>query len=141
MIFVNIKERTVDNLFSSHFKVIMLVNYDDASRIAIKWFLAYFNFEVHSARTGEEALTLFDPTLHALIVANNSLPGMNGQELAHIIKLRAPKTPVIVFDGESPTNSDCLDRVVVKPTQLLLLQKTIEALLRPSFEAVERTQL
>lgn len=130
----------MDNLSSSHLKVIMLVNYDDASRIAIKWFLAYFNFEVHSARTGEEALALFDPTLHDLIITNNSLPGMNGQELAHIIKLRAPKTPVIVFAGELPTNSDCLDRVIVKPTQLLLLQETIEALLRPSFEAVERNQ-
>lgn len=131
----------MDNLSSSHLKVIMLVNYDDASRIAIKWFLAYFNFEVHSARTGEEALALFDPTLHDLIITNNSLPGMNGQELAHIIKLRAPKTPVIVFAGELPTNAECLDRVIVKPTQLLLLQETIEALLRPSFEAVERNQL
>jgi DNA-binding response OmpR family regulator len=128
-------------LSSAHLKSILLVEYDDASRIAIKWFLAYFNFDVHSARTGEEALALFDPTLHDLIITNNFLPGMNGQELAHIIKLRAPKTPVIVFAGELPTNRNCLDRVIVKPTQLLLLQETVEALLRPRFEAVEPIQL
>jgi DNA-binding response OmpR family regulator len=130
----------VQNLSSVRLKSILLVDYYDASRIAIKWFLTYFNFEVHSARTGEEALALFDPALHDLIVTNNSLPGMNGQELACVIKMRAPRTPVIVFAGELPTNRNCLDRVIMKPAQLLLLQETVEALLRPRFEAVEPTQ-
>ena len=131
----------MQNLSSVRLKSILLVDYYDASRIAIKWFLTYFNFEVHSARTGEEALVLFDPTIHDLIITNNSLPGIDGQELAHVIKMRAPRTPVIVFAGELPTNHNCLDRVIVKPTQLLLLQETVEALLRPRFEAVELTQL
>jgi CheY-like chemotaxis protein len=119
----------MQNLSSAHLKSILLVDYDDASRIATKWFLAYFNFEVHSARSGEEALALFDRNIHDLIITENCLPGLNGQELAHVIKMRAPATPVIMYTSEPPKCSDSLNRVILKPTQLLILQETAHELI------------
>lgn len=119
----------MENLSSTHLKSILLVDFDDTSRIATKWFLAYFNFEVHSVRTGEEALALFDPNIHDLIITDNFLPGVNGQELAHIVKMRAPSTPVIMYSDVPPKDCDCLDKVILKSTELLALQETVEELI------------
>jgi len=119
----------VRNLQSAHLKTVLLVDCDDASRVATKWFLDNFSYEVHSARSGEEALALFDTHVHDLIITDNSLPGMNGQELAHIIKLRSPFTPVIMYAGVPPPDFDCLDQVIVKPTHLFFLQEVADALI------------
>jgi CheY-like chemotaxis protein len=110
-------------------KSVLLIDSNDASRIATKWFLANFGFEVHSARSGEEALALFEPKLHDLIITDYSLPGMNGQELAHVIKLRSPLTPVIMFTGVPPPDCSCLDRMILKPTHLLFVQEAAEELI------------
>lgn len=144
----------MQNLSLPHLKSILLVDHDDASRIATKWFLAYFSFEIHSARSGEEALALFDCDVHDLIITENILPGLNGQELAHVIKMRAPFTPVIMYTSEPPKHCDSLDRVILKPTQLLILQETADELIaskpratlettsisKPSAEAAQRAR-
>jgi len=72
---------------------------------------------------------LFDPHLHDLIITDYSLPGMNGHELAHIIKLRSLLTPVIMYSGLSPQNLGCLDKLIVKPTHLIFLQEAADALI------------
>jgi CheY-like chemotaxis protein len=125
----------VRNLRSAHLKSVLLVDCGDASRVATKWFLNNFSFEVHSARNGEEALALFDPHVHDLVITENSLPGMNGQELAHIIKLRSPFTPVIMYAEAAPENLGGLDQVILKPAHLLILQEAAAALI-----AVRRPQ-
>jgi two-component system aerobic respiration control sensor histidine kinase ArcB len=122
-------ENAMQNLSSAHLKSILLVDYDDASRITTKWYLAYFNFEVHSARSGEEALALFDRNIHDLIITDNRLPGLNGQELAQVIKMRAPATPVIMYTSDPPKCSDGLKRVIRKPTQFLTLQEAAHELI------------
>jgi CheY-like chemotaxis protein len=98
-----------------------LVDADDASRVATKWLLENFCFNVFSAPNGENALAIFDPKIHDLIITDNSLPGMNGQELAHIIKLRSPFTPVILYAFVAPPDCKCLDRIILKPNRLLCL--------------------
>ncbi len=108
---------------------ILLVDDHDACRVATKWFLNNFGFEVDSARSAEEALALFDVRIHDLVITDNSMPMMSGWELAHIIKLRSPATPVIMFSGAIPDDHSCLDRVIQKPTHLLLVKDTVEELL------------
>lgn len=112
----------------AHAKTILLIDADDASRVATKWFLENFSFDVDSAHNGEAALAVFDPRIHDLIITDNSLPGMNGQELAHIIKLRSPLTPVIMYAFVAPPDCSCLDRMILKPTHLLFLRDAAEAL-------------
>lgn len=123
------------NMQLAHLKSILLVDADDASRVATKWFLDSFGFEVHTARNGEEALAVFDHHIHDVIITDNMLPGMTGQELAHIIKLRSPLTPVIMYTEESPGDCNCLDKLIMKPTHLMFLQAAAEDLIasRPHF--------
>ena len=108
---------------------VLLVDDDDGSRITTKWFLASFGYVVVSVRDAEEALAVFDPAVHDLVVTDNSMPGMKGAEMAHIIKMRSAATPVIMYTGLLPENRACLDVVIQKPTFLLNLKDVVEKLL------------
>jgi CheY-like chemotaxis protein len=110
-------------------KTILLVEDRDDSRLTTKWFLNNFGFIVDCAHNAEEALASFDPKLHDLVITDNSMPGMSGLEMAHIIKLRSPQTPVIMFTGHPPPETPCIDFVLARPANLLLLKDAVERLL------------
>jgi CheY-like chemotaxis protein len=110
-------------------KTILLVDDVDEIRVITKWFLTNFGYVVDSARNAEEALALFQPATHDLIVTDNSMPGMTGAELAHVIKLRSPSTPVLMYTGNPPEDRSCLDRVIQRPTHLLALKDAADELL------------
>ena len=90
--------------------------------MTIKLFLADFGYAVDSACSAEEALSRFDAKIHDLIITDNSMPGMSGTEMAHIIKLRSPHTPIIMYTGTLPEDQSCLDFVLQKPAHLLVLK-------------------
>ena len=110
-------------------KTILLVDDGDDCRITTTWFLANFGYAVDAARTAEEALALFDPKIHDLVVTDNAMPGMTGAEMAHIIKLRSPSTPVLMYSGNPPANRSCLDFVIQRPSHLLTLKDAVDKLL------------
>lgn len=110
-------------------KTILLVDDRDDCRITTKWFLSNFGYEVDTVRSAEEALVLFDPKLHDLVITDNSMPGMNGGEMAHVIKMRSPSTPVIMYTGAPPKDDSCLDMVIERPTHLLVLKDAVDTLL------------
>jgi len=118
-----------ENSTSSSPKTILLVDDGDDLRITTKWFLSNFGFVVESARSAEEALALFDPKTHDMIVTDNSMPGMTGAEMAHIIKLRSPSTPVLMYTGRPPEDRSCLDLVIQKPAHMLALKEGVDRLL------------
>lgn len=113
-------------------KTVLLVDDTDENRITTKWFLANFGYAVDSVRSAEEALALFDPKLHDLVISDNRMSGMSGEEMAHIIKLRSPSTPVLMYTGMPPKDRSCLDAVVCRPTHLLVLKEAVEKLLSVS---------
>jgi CheY-like chemotaxis protein len=110
-------------------KTILLVDDGDACRVTTKWFLTNFGYAVDAARTAEEALALFNPAIHDLVVTDNSMPGMTGAEMAHVIKMRSPSTPVLMYTGHPPDDRSCLDRVIQRPTHLLALKDAADELL------------
>jgi CheY-like chemotaxis protein len=114
-----------------HLTTILLVDDQDTSRVATKWFLNSFCYEVDSARSAEEALALFDPNIHDVVITDNSMPGMSGTELAHVVKLRSPCTPIIMYSGSAPEDRVCLDKVILRPAHLLVIRESIEQLLAP----------
>ena len=118
-----------ENSTSSSPKTILLVDDLDDLRVTVKWFLSNFGFAVESARNAEEALALFDPKTHDVIVTDNSMPGMTGAEMAHIIKLRSPSTPVLMYTGRLPEDRSCLDLVIQKPAHMLALKEGVDRLL------------
>jgi CheY-like chemotaxis protein len=119
----------VENPSSPPLKTVLLVDDDDDIRVVTKWFLTNFGYAVDSVRNAEEALALFDPQLHDLIVTDNSMPGMTGAEMAHIIKLRSSATPVLMYTGLPPDDRSCLDAVIHRPTHLLALKQAVDKLL------------
>ncbi len=110
-------------------RTILLVDDDDDYRLTAKWFLGSLGYEVEPVRKAEEALAVFNPKIHDIVVTDNRMSGMTSSELAHIIKLRSPTTPVLMFTGMAPDDQSCLDAVVQRPTHLLLLKDTVDALL------------
>jgi CheY-like chemotaxis protein len=110
-------------------KTVLLVDDGDESRLATKWFLTYFGYVVDSVCSAEEALGVFDPKIHDAVLTDNSMPGMTGVEMAHIIKLRSPSTPVLMHTGLAPEDRSCLDLVMLKPVHLLEIKDALDQLL------------
>lgn len=110
-------------------KTILLVDDEGESRITTKWFLTNFGYVVDSASGAEEALALFDPKIHDVVVTDNSMPGMTGAEMAHVIKLRSPSTPVLMYTGLAPENLSCVDLVIQRPAHMLALKEGVDKLL------------
>ena len=119
----------MENHPSQPVKTILLVDDRDDSRITTKWFLSNFGYGIESVRSAEEALALFDPKHHDLVITDNSMPGMSGAEMAHVIKMRSPSTPVLMYTGMAPEDRSCLDVVIQRPTHLLSLKEAVEKLL------------
>lgn len=111
-----------------HLTSVLLVDAADDCRVATKWFLGSFGYEVESVRSAEEALALFNPKSHDLVITGNEMPGMTGVEMAHIIKLRSPSTPVVMYTTTLPQDRSCLNCVVEKPAHLLVLKEAVDLL-------------
>ncbi len=107
-------------------KTVLLVDDQDDCRLTTKWFLNNFGYVVDTVRSAEEALVLFDPRVHDLVVTDNTMPGMSGAEMAHIIKMRSRSTPVLMYTGNAPEDRSCLDVVIERPAHLLTLKDAVE---------------
>lgn len=114
---------------SSKAKTVLLVDGAGNVRLAIKWFLESLGYVVEAAHSAEEALALLNPKIHDIVITNNRMSGMSGSEMAHIVKLRSPATPVLMHTGELPEERSCLDGVLQQPTHLLLLKDAIDEIL------------
>lgn len=112
-------------------RTVLLVDDADETRVVTRLFLSNFGYSVDTARSGEDALALFDPKLHDIVVTDNSMPGMTGSEMAHIIKLRSPSTPIVMYTGLPPKDRSCLDAVIQRPAHLLHVRSTIEKFFAP----------
>jgi CheY-like chemotaxis protein len=110
-------------------RTILLVDERDDCRLTAKWFLGSFGFVVESARSAEEALAMFDPRIHDLVITENSMPGITGVELAHVIKLRSATTPVLMCARQLPDDTSCIDLVFERPVHLLQLKDAAEQLI------------
>ena len=110
-------------------KTILLVDDADDCRVTTKWFLTNFGYAVDSVRNAEEALALFNPSNNDLVVTDNAMPGMTGADMAHVIKLRSPSTPILMYTGHPPDDRSCLDLVVQRPAHLLTLRDAADKLL------------
>ena len=111
-------------------KTILLVDDQDDCRLATKFFLNNFGYTVDTARNAAEALLLFNAKVHDVVITDNSMPMMSGQEMAHVIKLRSPFTPIIMFTGMAPENCSALDLVILRPAHLLAVKEAIDKMLQ-----------
>jgi DNA-binding response OmpR family regulator len=108
---------------------VLLVDDRHETRLLTKWFLSYFGYNVDTARSAEEALSIFNPRLHDIVVTDNVMPGITGAELARLIKRRSGATPVLMYTGRKPSDCSCVDFVIERPAHLLIVDRAIKALL------------
>src|ERR1700744_3829048 len=126
---LSVNHTPVQKKFESQLKTVLIVDDDDDTRLLTKMFLNNFGYEVDAANSTGEALARFDPVLHDLVLTDNSMEGMTGGEMAHIIKLRWPATPVVMCTGNPPSDTSSVDVVIKKPTYLLAIKDAIDKLL------------
>lgn len=67
----------------------------------LKHALEQSGYEVDAAENGEQALELFDPQRHHLLVTDIMMPLMNGVELTRCVRQRHPELPVLLISGFS----------------------------------------
>jgi CheY-like chemotaxis protein len=69
--------------------------------------LATREYEVHTARSGFEALTVLSRSLPDILISDLSMPNMSGFELLSVVRRRFPQLPVIAisgaYNGKGPT--------------------------------------
>ena len=75
---------------------------------------------VTTANNGEEALGLFDPAAHDVVITDLGMPRMNGWEVAERVKTRSRDTAVFILTGwgegvSAHESSQFVDRVIAKP--------------------------
>ena len=110
-------------------KTILLVEDADGKRLTRKWLLGSLGYAVDAVRSAEEALILFKAETHDVVVATTALSGMTGRELAHVIKMRSPSTPVLLSTaGPACDDRSCVNEVLPGTAHMQSLVEALERL-------------
>jgi len=103
---------------------ILVVDDESLVRQSVQMLLQGEGYVVAQARSGAEALALFEPGKFDMIFTDYLMPEMRGDQLAAAIKQRSPKQPVVMITAfpEKLQTSDCplggVDSFICKPFDL-----------------------
>jgi CheY-like chemotaxis protein len=91
---------------------------------------------VTTATNGEEAIDLFDPAVHDVVITDLGMPRTTGWEVAERIKSKSPETAVFLLTGwgesvSAHDSSQFVDRVIAKPVSAQSLLEHLAELKRP----------
>ena len=119
---------------------ILLVDDDPRLLTVLSDMLQYYGHAVTTAAKGEEAVQMFDPTLHDVVITDLGMPRMNGWEVAERIKAQSPETPVFLLTGWGESvaaheGSQFVDRVIAKPVSAEALMEQLAELRRTRVSA------
>jgi signal transduction histidine kinase/CheY-like chemotaxis protein len=114
---------------------ILLVDDDPRLLTVLSDTLESYGHAVTTAAKGEEAVEVFDPSLHDVVITDLGMPRMNGWEVAERIKGKSPETPVFLLTGWGESvaaheGSQYVDRVVAKPVSAEALVEQLAELRR-----------
>lgn len=56
-------------------------------------------YQVITASSGQQALEVFNQTAVDGVVLDFAMPGMNGQQVAHAMRLRRPQVPILLLSA------------------------------------------
>jgi PAS domain S-box-containing protein len=110
---------------------VLLVDDDEMVRMSTADMLADLGFSVLEAASAEEALRIIDREEYFdVLVTDHLMPGMTGVDLAHAVRARLPKTPVLIISGFAETEGIASDLPrLTKPFRQAELEATISSLL------------
>jgi len=115
-------------------KNILVVDDNKFLRIAVSKMLSGLGYEVLSADSGENGLSVFLKNKIDVVLTDYEMPEMDGVAFACSIKKKSPRTPVVIMTGAGKEavfsrNSTAVDEVISKPFTLEGINKTIQRLL------------
>jgi len=125
----------------AHAAKILIVEDEESYIAALELGLARDGFLTHVARTGPEALSLFDRVVPDLVLLDLMLPGLSGIDVCREIRARS-RVPVIMVTAKDSELDTVVgleigaDDYVTKPYSLRELIARMRAVLRRSSEAV-----
>lgn len=96
--------------------VILCVDDEENPLVLRKFVLQKAGYEVVTARSGKEALSVTGSRSVDLVLSDHLMPEMNGVELAQHVKARHPRLPVVLISGvnDIPVGANTADAFVSK---------------------------
>jgi signal transduction histidine kinase/CheY-like chemotaxis protein len=115
---------------------VLLVDDDPRLLTVLSDVLRSEGHEVSTATSGEDALQMFDPRRHDVVITDLGMPRVTGWEVAAGIKARSADTAVFILTGWGETvsaheSSHFVDRVIAKPVSAESLLGQLAELRRP----------
>jgi DNA-binding response OmpR family regulator len=115
---------------------------------ALKRTFRQHRFTVHTAHSGQEALTILDNNSVDVIVSDQRMPGMSGTELLSIVKQQFPRMGRIMLSGQSNTkdliqaiNEAQVEHFIPKPWNAKELVQVVKEALPPQSDNKPGTSL
>ncbi len=91
------------------------------------------NYDVVALPNGVQALDYLSQRSIALVVTDYNMPGLDGLQLARLVKIQQPGTPVMLISGIVFGSLEAeVDSYLVKPFSLMDMQQAVDAVLMPS---------
>ena len=118
-------------------KKILVVDDNDTIRGVVSQMLCRLGFAVLSADSGEKGLALFLKNKFDLVMTDFNMPGMDGINLAHLIKEKSPSTQVVLMTAEnkevilSKIKGTAVAKALFKPFTLAEMDLAVQGLLHP----------
>src|SRR5215469_2494032 len=109
-------------------KHILLIDDQPGVRQTCSQLLGMDSHTVEEANSGLEALALFATGRFDLVVTDFGMPGMNGTQLARILKQLVPSQPILMITGFANAlegSQDSVDAILPKPFSLDDLRQAI----------------
>lgn len=112
---------------------ILVVDDNNVLLIVVSKMLARLGYEVSSADSGENGLSIFRKNKFDIVLSDYEMPGMDGVAFACSIKKRSPRTRVVIMTGAGretvfSRKSTAVDEVISKPFTLAEIDETIQNL-------------
>ena len=114
-----------------NFRHILVVDDDDTIRTLVSDMLNQMGLEVSAAENGAKGMDLFLKNRFDLVITDFDMPDMNGIDLAQKIKIKNPRTSVILMTGRQKAEiqatlaGNTVDHTLFKPFSLVEFKDTI----------------
>jgi CheY-like chemotaxis protein len=110
---------------------ILVVDDNKFLRMVVSKMLSRLGYDVSSADSGENGLSIFFKNKFDLVLSDYEMPGMDGVAFACSIKKSSPRTRVVIMTGAGKEtvfsrNSTAVDEVISKPFTLAQIDETIQ---------------